>query len=414
MSVRAPAVLRAGVLVGCLGLSARPALAFDPGAFRDRLEYRDAVLAAHPSIDAAAWALIAASARREAATAWPDPMLGVGVAPAMLVDDGMLGVEVQLKVPFPTPGGQRARRAAGDAGIDMASADRQMARVELAAMAMSTWEQRLLVEEALLVNSKHSLLLQQLEDVARGRYAVGLGSAAAPLMAASERAMVDMERAMLQADRAMYDAELDHMLQGQGGREAQAQLPDESPLPAGVHPVLGGGDAEGDTEKTELAMTRADRWPMLGLMGTWSNMAADPMARFMVGVELSLPVQIGARRSLVAAATADLQAADARQRTAEHAVMADVLRAEADLRRARTVFDIQQSRLVPLASASLESMRAGAAAGMDDPDALIAAERQLREAQLGLVRAATAVALAEISLDMARGRIALSSSSPAD
>jgi len=403
-----------GVVVAFVALSVQPAWAFDPGDFPDRLAYRDAVLSAHPSLAAAEQALVAADLRRRAATAWPDPMLGVGVAPATIGSGGMPGVEVQLTVPLPTPGGQRARRAAGDAGVDMANADRQMARVELAAMAMSTWEQRALVDQALLVNDQHSVLLLQLEDVARARYAVGVGAAAAPLMAGSERAMVDMDRAMLLADRDMFDAELAQLLGGGARDAASGSFPDpDEDAPAG-HPALAADAAAVKMARADLAMTRADRWPMLGLMGTWSSMAPDPMARLMVGVEVSVPLQIGARRSLVAAAEADVAAATARQRATADRVTAEVARAEADLRRAHTVLDIQRTRLVPLARASLESMRAGAASGMDDPDALIAAERQVREAELGLVRANTAVVLAEIALDMARGRVALAPSTQPD
>jgi outer membrane protein TolC len=126
--------------------------------------------------------------------------------------------------------------------------------------------------------------------------------------------------------------------------------------------------------------------------------------RFMVGVGLQLPLQLGALRAGVAEARAEQRRAGRLAEAERDRVGAEVEEAIARLEQAEKTARIHEARLIPTARERVEAARIGYESNTNDIDALIDAERELRSVELAYQRTLAELDRRRAELEWAVGR----------
>ena len=119
----------------------------------------------------------------ESASALDDPRISYSVAPSSIGDQipsnfgNALGVRqvIQLNQSFPWPGKLSLRTDLAATQVEIAQYSYEELQLSLVHQSRSLWAQLWYVEQALLTNSSHQQLLEELEEVSATRYANGLG-----------------------------------------------------------------------------------------------------------------------------------------------------------------------------------------------------------------------------------------------
>jgi len=388
--------------------SRQPVLTGPDGRTLDRRALLAAVRERNRDLAAARAALQAARARIDEARGLPDPMASYSVAPLSPFDDeasfGQV-VEVGQELPWPGTLARRGERAADLA--DVAGADLETLEQELTLAASQLYDDYQYLGRALVITAEHLELLRDFKEVATARYAAGVVPQQAPLAAEVETAHVEHRQVVLTADRQTVVARLNALLH----RPATAELPPapaETGTAAGAQPMAVDSTSDAEVliqmaleERPEMAAARSlvaaeqtgvelarlagrpDLRPMASYNSMW-NMGAH---RWMVGLGLSLPVWRERVRAGVAAAEAELDATDQRLVALEDRIGAEVKTAVGRFEESRHVVALFTDRLLPAARDQIAAARSGFETGQVDFLAVIDAERNLRDIELGLALA---------------------------
>jgi outer membrane protein, heavy metal efflux system len=331
---------------------------------------------ANPEVVAARERAEAARARVSQATAQPDPTLMVGytndgLSPSLGRRE-MTTLGVTVRQPLTRP---RVRQLRGEmASADAERAGLQLSRAELSVAAAVRRAYAALgqVRAGLAVVHEQEPLWQQIEESARGRYEVGLGSQADWIRARIERVRLRQSLAELEADAEAQSAELGRLTGDSGAPSLPA-------APLALHAVERTLDdllAEGEPRSPELRaastgeerarsareLARAAAGVDLAVDAGYMNRGGlDPM--WQVGVEVTLPLRRGRLRAMNAEATAEARAAGGdraavkarlRQRTAERL---------ARLRALERVAALYRDEILPQGQLAVASARAAYEAG---------------------------------------------------
>jgi outer membrane protein, heavy metal efflux system len=374
-----------------------------------RLERRAlvrAVLARNPDVDAARHAYRASRARVAQADALPDPMLMYEFAPLSIGSNKVpYGQTIRLSQSFPWPGKLAGRERSAQAMADSMREEIEVTKLELALEACELHDDYWLVERGLEVNRAHQKLLRELGASARAQYEVGRGSLQDPLQAEVEITHLEHQDLMLKAERSALVARLNALLH----REPEAKLPgppdeleisEQEPPPSkklqeqalAQRGELRAASARIRAAQSMIQVAGREYYPDLTLSGTYSSMFMDIEHQFMVGIEFPIPLARASRGGAVDEASAE--AAGARSGVAREI---DAIRREVDVARLRVVEAIHivhlyRARLIPVARQQIAAARSAYQTGASDFQALISAERNLREVEL-----AHYVAQAELS-----------------
>jgi outer membrane protein, heavy metal efflux system len=402
-----------------------PAFASDDGAGLfagdaelDRAELVRAVLARNPDVESARQAWRATLAEVRQASALEDPMLSYGLAPLSVGGDAPFGQRVELSQKLPWPG---KRRLAGEAAIAEAEAmkgELDSVRLELALMASNLYEDFYTIARSLEVNQHHHDLVVQFKKAAEAQYVTGKASQQDPLQAEVELAQLERERIVLEAQRASVVAEMNGLLRRdpaaalppppaeQAARQAppidSRQLAEEA---LAARPELRTQEARLRGARAEIGAARREYYPDIELMGSYDSMWDMPEHRWMVGIGLDIPIQLGRRRAAVDRA----EAMSARARSGDDklraAIRVEVEQAALRIREGDELVRIVAERLLPAARDQVEAARAGFVTGKNEFVALIMAENNLRRVELELHQARAELARRLAVLDRAVGRI---------
>lgn len=182
--------------------------------------------AANPDISAAERRVAAAAARAEAAGAFPDPRLAVGLTNARVSDplssdDFMTMRMVQLGTMLPWPGKLDREAEAARGRLAAARADREAVERRVVAEARRAWFELWFLDRALEVVRDNHALLVDFVDVTEVRYGVGTGAQQDVLRARVEATRLGDEALDLERRREATAAELNALLD----RPAQAPVP---------------------------------------------------------------------------------------------------------------------------------------------------------------------------------------------
>ncbi len=397
--------------------TARPAARVSVGeASLDRGALVGAVLARNPELGAAREALRAVLAEVPQVSALDDPMLSYEIAPLSIVGDARFGQRVTVRQRVPFPGKRRRAAEAALAEADAASAEFVGVQLTLAAMASELFDDRYLVERALEINAQHRIQVDEIRRSAAAQYVTGHAAQQDPLQAELALAELDRDRLMLESERDQVIARLNGLLH-RGLGEALPPPPAELALafaPAGTsadlqqlalrqRPQRAAARARIRAAQAEAAAAVRASYPDLELMASYDSMWDMTAHQWMVGVMVEVPLQRGRRRAAVTQA----EAATARMRFEDDGLIdeirVDVDRAHRRVIEAAALIELHQQRLLPAARDRLAAARAGFTSAQNSFTAVVAAERDLREAELGLETARTELSRRRAALALAVG-----------
>lgn len=372
----------------------------DPFAGMQELSAQALVRAAlerNTSVAAAEAAFEAASARPGMEGAWMDPMVEVEAAPLSAFSPEVpfgYGIELSQKIPFPGKKGLSAQAAQNEARA--AKFDLGEVRLRLRETAQTLFAALYQSDRALEINALHHKLLKDMKRAAEAQYGAGMAPQQDALQAELMLAELEMERVELESRRKVTVARLNGLLH----RPTNATLPptpkqfepdlsvpeSEAVLKVALEqrPMLGAMDARVDAAASRVDLAKKAWLPDFEVMTGYSTMWMDPEHRFMVGVGIEIPLQQGMRRSQLQEAEAMAKQMRSEKLRARHEVATEVEEMREMLEEAVKVLALQKDRVIPAARAQLDAARAGYVTGRNEFQALIEAERSLRNAELRL------------------------------
>lgn len=365
-----------------------------------------AVLARNPTLGAMRAAWDAALQRPAQEEALEDPVASYGLAPLSIgsgrVDYGET-IEIAQRLPWPGKRRLRGEVAARDAAV--LEHDYEEMRHDVALAASYLFDDYYVVERAIEINAEHVRLLQSFHGSATAQYAAGLGSQQEPIRAEVELAHLEHDVVVLRAERRVILSRLNALLH----RRPTAPLPAPN-LPAAVpielddaagsrleeaaltaRPELASSTAEIGARHAEVELAALEGWPDFDVMTSYNSMWEDDEHRWMVGVSINLPIWRDRIRAARSEAAGRLVEAEARRRAKEDEIRSAVRQAFERLREAHHVVVLYENRLLPAARDNVRAVRAGVEAATDDYLALISAQRELRDAELGYEKARATV-----------------------
>lgn len=279
-------------------------------------------LGASPDLLALQESLLAARARPGQARALADPMLSVvytndGWSPSLgRMSMTTLGFMGSQELPWPGKRGLRGDVSAREA--DQAAQALERARRGTAAAVTRAYYGLALSRELLVLVREQEALWQQIEGVARARYAVGQGAQPDVLRVQIELTRVEEQSARQEAESRIRLAELNRLTGRPAGTplETRARLalrPLDESLDAALErlasgsPELRSAALAGERARLRVALAEKDWKPDFGVQAGYMNRGGlDPM--WQAGISLSLPVQRKRRAEAAAEAEAELRA----------------------------------------------------------------------------------------------------------
>ena len=377
-----------------------------------------AVLERNPTIEAARWGWQAGLRREPQVTSLDDPTLSYGFAPLSIgAAEVRYGQRIQLSQRLPYPGKLGLEGAVARAEADAARYDYEAVRLQLAAMASLLFDDYYFAERALEINGEHTRLLEEFQRIATVRYVSGLAAQQDPIQAEVELAHALHRDVVLRTGRETTVAQLNALLH----RPPEAPLPPppaalDPPAAAEMHshrplddalterPELLARLAEIQARQAEIRLRERDFKPDFEAMTSFDSMWDEAEHRWMVGLGVNLPIRRDRLRAAVAEAEAALKCVESERLALEDAIRLEAYTAEHRLQEAAHVVELYRSRLLPASSDQIRAARAGFETGQNSFLALIEAERNQRNVELGYQEALTGFYQRRAELDRALGR----------
>jgi outer membrane protein TolC len=349
------------------------------------------VLESNPTVESARQAWREALARIPQVTALADPMVAYEAAPGSLGFEADVGQVVRLSQRFEWPGKQGLRGAMAQAEAEARDSDLDQVRMDLALTASMLFDDHYVVQRSLEINREHLGLLTGLQESAVAQYAAGRGRQQDPLQAEVELALLERERLALVSRQQVIVAQLNGLLHRAPGAAlppAPARLLGAT-MPAGDaaswaeratrdRPELSAITHRMEARRSAVALARRASLPDFALMGTYNSMMPMPEHRFMFGVSLNIPLQIGAKRGGVDQAKAALARTQSLHLSQVDGVRVELTQAWVRLEEAIAEASLYEERILPAARSQVAAAEAGYQSGRDDFSDLMAAERRLR------------------------------------
>jgi outer membrane protein TolC len=385
----------------------------------ERRELIRLVLERNPSLRAAQHAWRAALARYPQVTAFEDPVFGASLAPRSLDSSSVdPGYRLDLSQTLPFPGKLRLRGEAALAEAEAASHDGAAVRVRLAAMASVLFDDYTLAARSLEVNAAHVTLLEDFQRIAAARYEAGEASQQDPIQADVELAHALHRQVVLETTLRITGEQINALLHRRPSAvlpppPARTAVPDESAGDAEElvaqalesRPELAAAAARVAAEEARVDLAWRDYFPDLAVMGAYDRIWQEEELQVLVGVQLPLPLQLGRRRAAVEEARARLEQVRSAHLAVEDEVRLSVQSGALRLDEARHIVHLFRSRLLPAALDQIQAARTGFETGQSSFLALIDAERNLLDVELGHEEALADLGRRRAELDQAVGRV---------
>lgn len=378
-----------------------------------------AVLERNPSIRAARYAWKAALERYPQVSSLDDPMLGLGAAPRSFGSERVNDApKFDLSQKFPFPGKLALRGEAALAEADSAARDHAAVRLRLATMASLLFDDYVLAVRSREINQEHIGLLEEFQRIATARYEVGEASQQDPIQAEVELTHALHREIVLETTQRVVAEQIQSLLH----RPPRSPLPLPAPraeLPPGptgapeelmrealaLRPELAAASARIAAEEARVDLARREFFPDLTLAGSYNRLWQERDLQPFVGIQLNVPLQLGRRRAALEEARARVGRARSERSALEDEVRFGVQSGLDRLQEARHVVGLFRDRLLPAARDQVEAARAGFETGRNSFLALIDAERNLRNVELGHQEALANLGRRRAELDRALGRI---------
>ncbi|WP_119304876.1 TolC family protein [Dongia deserti] len=380
-----------------LVLLCRPAFSEPLGADLQRLV--EAMERFHPALNAASASRDAAAAEIEIAGALDDPQFGASFEDIDREDDGPLPQRVgsifySIEQTFPLGGKRALRRKIAQAGVAEAATERDQTLLDLTAQMKTAFAQHALAILTARTIQQEGDTLRDLAEIARDRYAQGLGRQQDAFEAEAELAALEGALADAERDRAIAVGRINALI----GRSVESPLAQPAALPPILDaaaldtaelialaerrsPALAARTAAIDGANASRDLAERNWYPDLTLGVSVVDEDRD-ITGYEAKVGFNIPLQWGLRRSQQAQAKARLAEAKARASAARVELSAAIVEALENLRAANAREAAMRTKQLPrLAEAVQAAQRAYAADQADLADA-IGAARRFKQAEI--------------------------------
>ena len=362
----------------------------------------------HPEFAALRIEAESAAARIESAGALPDPVLrtelrdvtneGLDASPNLL-PPRIGGARYTFSQSLPWSGKRDLRRGVAGAGADEASARARVGWVDLATRIKLTYAQHHVHLLSIRYTKENLELMRRVADIARTRYASGLGGQQDALRAQTEIVAMETDLAMLEGESAQASARMRALL----GRPENVKLrpPEELrvlppvaklALPAleerlhANNPRLAGEDARIAGAEKNRALVELNRYPDVTL-GVSPTQTRNRVSQWELMFEINIPLQRDSRRAQEREAELLVDAARLRRTDALNQALASLAESIAGLQVAQRLESLVSGGLLPQAELSLNAALAAYETGRAEFAMVLDAQRQLRRARTELVKA---------------------------
>ena len=377
-------------------------------ALADPLSFDDALVLAlrnAPALTANAAQIDAARQSAIPAAELPDPRLTLGVENVpvegpnrySLTDEAMTMTRVGVMQEFPNLAKRKARAQAARWRVDVAEAELDLTRLNVARETAIAWIARHSIEHQLarlgeLVNENRLF-----EAAVRARLAGGKGMTADIVMPRREAALIEDRLDELRASRSQAMASLRRWV----GEAAEAPLQGDPPdwpiardtLVQGLrrHPQLLAFEPKGKVLDAEIAEAQAEKRPDWAIELAYQKRGEQFGDMAMLQFSFDLPVFPGSRQDpMIAARLAERAGLDAEREAALREQAAALDSELADYERLGNVLRRQNEVLVPLAMEKVDLAMADWRGGKGSLTDLIAARRERIDAELKAIQLAGA------------------------
>ncbi|MCX7163676.1 MAG: TolC family protein [Rhodocyclales bacterium] len=397
-------LLAAAVVAAATTVRAEPAQVIG-GHVESLLEF---ARARHPEFAALRADAEAAAARVEPAGALPDPVLRTELrnvtnagsdAGASLLPGRVGSTRYAVSQTLPWFGKRDLRREVAGAGADEAQARARAGWMDLATRIKLNYVQHHVHLISIRYAQENLDLMQRVAEIARNRYANGLGSQQDALRAQAEITAMQTDLVMLEGESAQASARMRALL----GRPDNVALhpPDHlRVLPPAAKLDMVELEARLRANNPQLVMDEAritgaekgrdlvqrNRYPDVNV-GVSPIQSGGRVSEWELMFEINIPLQQSSRRQQEREADLTLEAARLRRQGNLNQSLADLSESLAGLDVARRLEVLVSSGLLPQAELNLNAALAGYENGRVDFAAVLDAHRQLRRARLDLVKA---------------------------
>lgn len=349
----------------------------------------------------------AADERVEPAGAWPDPRLRVTLqditragSQAPTLSPARTGATAyQWMQDIPTGGKTGLRRDVAWQEAQAQHARTRQGALELAARIKTTFAQSHLAWRSHALTRENQDLMDRLEKVALARYSAGLAPQQDVIRAQVEQGNLAAELVALEMEQHHLHTRLNALL----SRPATAALRDAEhlrTLPSAerldwsalaqkaraVNPTLALEEARLQAAQGNRELTRKNRLPDV-TVGITPMQMGSAIRQWELMVEVSIPWQRSTRDAQEREAQAMVEAAQSRLQAALDQVHSELAQSLAALQAALRTQTLNQQRLLPQAELTFQSALAGYETGKVDFATLLDAQRQIRNARLGELKA---------------------------
>lgn len=359
----------------------------------------DAMEQSHPALSAAAAAREAASAQVEIAGSLEDPQFEASFEDIDREAGGPLpeslgSIFYNIDQTFPLGGKRTLRREIAKAGVAEAATDRDQTLLDLTAEMKIAFARHFLALHAAKTIEQEGHTLRDLAEIAKERYAQGLGRQQEAIEAEAEVATLDGALAEAVRDRAIAIGRINALI----GRPVEAPLAAPVVLPAVPNaaklnladlialaearsPALAARNAaiEGATASRDLA----DRnwYPDLTLGVSMVDEDRD-LTGYEARVGFNIPIQWGLRRAERGQAKAKLAEARARASATRIELANQVQDALQNLRAASVREAAMRTKQLPLLEEAVQAAQRAYAVDQADLADAIGATRRLKQAEI--------------------------------
>lgn len=358
----------------------------------------------NPELRALAADAEAARARIQPAGALPDPTASISFKELDPDHPWRLGgtgsdLEYAIRQRFPLWGKRGLARTAARQEADAAGLDRDAVVRELLASADAAYVRYWYADQSIAVLDRRIALLQQVEEIAGVRYALGLAAQQDAILAQVEQTRMQRERIELTAGKRQAIAALNALL----GRPAGAPLATPAGTPAlplrdhgpaaplpdaelDRHPAVQAEQARAQAARTKVELQQRNRYPDL-TFGVGAMHRADGMQTMELMLEVEIPLQQRSRRERERESRLREEAAHYRAEATRKALEGEAEIARSQWRGARERRELTERTLLPQADAAFQSALASYQVGEVDFGTLLAALDQWQGADLDRVDA---------------------------
>lgn len=329
---------------------------------------------------------------------WMDITKGGSQSPTLLPGDtGSTKYTIMQDLPW--WGKRDLKRAIAGQEAQAVEGKAQGTWAELAAKVKTTHAQRYFLYNTRKLTQELLDLTNHLANLAQVRYAGGLAMQQDAIRAQVEQTTMQTELVALDSETLQADARLNALLARPSGAplaapERLSVLPAAATLDADAllerarqhNPQLFSEDGRIKAAELSRELSLKNRYPDFTLAISPTQMQSR-VSEWGLMLEMNIPLQQGTRRAQERETQAMLEAAQSRREAVANQVASDLSENLVGMRAAQRTEQLVKSSLLPQAELTFQAALAGYENGKLDFATLLEAQRQIRQARLGQLKA---------------------------